>query len=96
MNIAEQKNLETLERLRTRLLEEKRWPQKYMFKFIVPNESGKVNAVVLLLPENGETSFRPSKDIHYVGITNVVMMNSADEVIDVVKRVTSIEGVISL
>ncbi len=77
-------------------MEDKNWPQKYMFKFIVPNSNGKVDAVVALMPKNGKTTFRTSKDIHYVGVTHVCMMKSVDDVIDVVKAVGSVEGVISL
>lgn len=96
MNAIEQKNIETLERLRMQLIQTEAWPLKYMFKFIVPNSGGRVNAVVAMLPQGGQTSYRPSKDIHYVAVTHVNFMHSADEIIEVVQRATSVDGVISL
>lgn len=96
MNAADQKNIETLERLRVQLLKTEKWPLKYMFKFIVPNSNGRVNAVVETLPQGGQTTFKPSKDLHYVSVTHVNNMPSADSIIDAVTRATAIEGVISL
>ncbi len=96
MNAIDQRNIETLERLRIQLLKTEQWPLKYMFKFIVPNSEGRVDTVVAMLPEGGQTSFRPSKDIHYVSVTHVNYMRSADDIIDMVQRATSVKGVISL
>jgi len=96
MDIIEKKNIETLERLRIQLLKTERWPLKYMFKFIVPNSDGRVNTVVGMLPQGGQTSFKPSKDLHYVSVTHVNFMPSADSIIEMVTRATSVDGVISL
>ena len=96
MNVIDQKNIETLERLRQQLLKTEQWPLKYMFKFIVPNSDGRVDSVKALLPIGGQTTYRPSKDIHYVAITHVNYMHSADEIISTVQRATSVPGVISL
>lgn len=91
-----QSDKESLERLRQLLLKTKAWPLKYMFKFIVPNSDDKVNRVVAVLPEGGSQSFKPSKELHYVAVTCIASMSSADEIIDVVERAIEIEGVISL
>ncbi|MCQ2227354.1 MAG: hypothetical protein MJZ01_05510 [Bacteroidales bacterium] len=96
MTTIEQRNIDTLNRLRNVLLQTKKWPLKYMFKFIVPNSNDRVNAVVATLPSGGQTSFKPSKDIHYVSVTHVNYMRSADEIIAAIERATAIEGVISL
>lgn len=96
MNAVDQKNIETLERLKIQLLKTEKWPLKYMFKFIVPNSNGRVNAVVAGLPSGGQTSFKPSKDLHYVSVTHVNYMPSADSIVEATRRATSIEGVISL
>lgn len=88
---------ESLRKLRQRLLDMPEWPQKYMFKFIAPNHDNLVNRVVEMLPPGGQKSFKPSNDLHYVGVTYVIEMPSADAVIDLTQRVTSqLEGVISL
>lgn len=86
----------TLQRLRSRLLETKEWPITYMYKFIVPNNGDKVNKVIATLPPNGKTTFNPSKDLHYVAVTHVVKVASADAIIETTQNATNIEGVISL
>jgi hypothetical protein len=87
---------ESVERLKARLLETPQWPIDYMFKFIVPNHGGKVDTVRSLLPAHGKTTFNHSKDLHYVAVTHVASMNSADNIIDITIKATSVEGVISL
>lgn len=84
-----------LERLREKLLAE-RWPQKYMFKFVMPNDKAKMDAVLEALPTNGETRFRNSSGDKYVAVTCVAVMPSADAVMDVTTRACAIPGVISL
>lgn len=84
-----------LERLREKLAAE-RWPQKYMFKFVMPNDRAKIDRVLEALPQTGTTSFRNSNGDKYVGVTCVAMMTSADAVIDVTTKACAVEGVISL
>ncbi|MBI9064541.1 MAG: DUF493 family protein [Marinilabiliaceae bacterium] len=84
------------EKLRERLLENKKWPMRYMFKFIVPNQEGKVDQVVALLPKHGTVSFKHTKNFRHVSVTCVVSMKSADSIIDVTTKASAIEGVISL
>ncbi len=86
--------MNSLENLRHQLLKE-RFPQRYMFKFIVPNSDGKVDLVKSLMPE-GQLSFRPSKDLHYVAVTCVAVMNSAQEIIEVSRNALQVEGVLML
>ncbi len=86
----------SLEGLREQLLKTKKWPLRYMFKFIVPNSDGRVDRVVALLPDGGTNSFKPSKDLHYVAVTCVALMGSPDEIIELTRRATEIDGVISL
>lgn len=87
---------ESIERLRSRLLETPEWPIDYMFKFIVPNNGGKVNTVRDMLPTHGKTTFNPSKDLHFVAVTHVARMASADHIIEITTKATSVDGVISL
>lgn len=69
------------------------FPMLYMFKFIVP--SGSENSIGELFPKN-EMSLKPSSGGKYVSTTIQVMMDSADQIIDIYERASSIEGVISL
>ncbi len=86
----------TLEGLREQLLKTKSWPIKYMFKFIVPNSGGRVERVIATLPEGGTNSFKTSKDLHYVAVTCVALMQSPDEIVEITRCATEVEGVISL
>ncbi len=91
-----QNDIKRLEGLRELLLKNKVWPLKYMFKFIVPNCNDNVNKVVAMLPKSGELHFNNSKDLRYVSVTCVAMMDSADSIIDITRQATSISGVMSL
>lgn len=88
--------LKDYRKLRKILAESENWPQLYMFKFIVPNQHGKVDKVVALLPEEGETSFNHTKSMRHVAVTCKVMVNHPDEVIEIAQNITAIEGVIEL
>ena len=94
--VEKSKMQESIERLRNRLLETPSWPIDYMFKFIVPNNGGKVNTVRGMLPEEGKTTFNHSKDLRYVAVTHVARMACADHIIEITTKATSVDGVISL
>jgi hypothetical protein len=89
----QQGNFDTL---REKLLEHKKWPLLYMFKFIVPNKDGNVDKLVGLLPDNGKTSFKNTKNLKYVSITCVASMAAVDDIIYTTKQALMIEGVMSL
>ena len=86
---------EQVARLREQLMKLS-WPQKYMFKFVLPNDSSKVDAVVEVLPKDGLTTFKNSSGGKYVSVSCVATMASADDVLDVTERAAAIDGVISL
>jgi uncharacterized protein len=69
------------------------FPMLYMFKFIVPN--GTEKEIEALFPKN-EVSLKPSSGGKYVSTTIQVMMDSADQIIEIYERASLIEGVISL
>lgn len=69
------------------------FPMLYMFKFIVPN--GSEVEIGTLFPKN-EISLKPSSGGKYVSTTIQVMMDSADQIIEIYEKASSIEGVISL
>ncbi|WP_246241693.1 MULTISPECIES: DUF493 family protein [Draconibacterium] len=82
--------------LRYRLMESEKWPLKYMFKFIIPNEEGKVDQVKALLPTEGEVTFKHTDNLKHVSVTCVALMESADQIIVITEKVDKIEGVIVL
>ena len=68
----------------------------YMFKFIVPNHSGKVEKVVAVFPKDAEKTFKYTDSLRYVSVTCVLNMDSPDEIIAITEAAMSIEGVIML
>lgn len=89
-------NLDKYKNLRYRLMETETWPLKYMFKFIIPNEEGKVDQVKVLLPKDGEVTFKHTANLKHVSVTCVALMESADQIVEITEEVDKIEGVIVL
>lgn len=87
---------DNFQNLRYRLMEVETWPLKYMFKFITPNNDGKVNQIKALMPSDGKLSFKHTSNLKHVSITCVAVMESADEIIDITEQVNQIEGVLIL
>ena len=87
---------QNMERLRALLLENKKWPMTYMFKFIAPNTENKVERVVECLPKNGRITYNHTKNLRHVAITCVAEVDNADQIIEVTQKALSIQGVISL
>jgi hypothetical protein len=88
--------LEDYERLKKMLLEHKKWPLLYMFKFIVPNSDNRVQMVVDLLPSKAPKSFKHTKNLKHVSVTCKCMVNSAEEIIAITDQISKIPGVIAL
>jgi len=91
--IMSQQNYDKLKEL---LAENKKWPLLYMFKFIVPNNEGKVQTVIDMLPKHGTVSFKHTKNLKYVSVTCKVSMKNAESIIELTDKVSSIEGVMAL
>ena len=87
---------EHLWKLKEALIKDKSWPQKFMFKFIVPNQNEKIEEVKKLFQMTDKLTFRVSKDIRYVSITSKKWVSSPDDVIRVYQEASKIEGLIAL
>ncbi|HTL82841.1 MAG TPA: DUF493 family protein [Bacteroidia bacterium] len=77
-------------------LEKNSWPQVYMFKFIVPSDNQKIALVQSLFEDDAEISLQPSSAGKYTSITARQVMLDAESVIEVYKKASSIEGIMSL
>ncbi len=88
--------MQKYQKLLEKLKDNKTWPLLYMFKFIVPNEEGKVEKVKSLLPENGKVSFKHTKNLKFVSITCKASMPNAESIVNVTSEVSRIEGTITL
>ncbi|MDO1445388.1 DUF493 family protein [Rhodocytophaga aerolata] len=79
--------------LKQKLDEQFAWPMLYMFKFIVP-EANKDKVITLF--NKHDVSSRDSKNGNYVSLTIQMFMKSSEDVIDVYKKASTIEGLIAL
>lgn len=77
-------------------LEKSNWPMIYMFKFIVPSNNHLIALVESLFGDDAEIKMQPSTNGKYTSITAREVMLSAENVIEVYKKASSIEGIISL
>lgn len=77
-------------------LELQEWPEVYMFKFIVPNDSEKIAQVSALFDEASDLRLQPSKNGKYVSIGAKELMMDVNSIINRYKAAAEIEGIISL
>lgn len=73
--------------------EQMSWPDYYNFKFVAKTDEK--HKVINLLEEH-EISEKLSKTGKYTSITSRIIVNSSDEVVEVYKTVSKVEGVITL
>ncbi len=74
----------------------KDWPLRYMFKFVAPNDEATVAAIKKELPKSEKTTLKLSKNEKFVAFTCIAFMNSAQQIVDITSRITSIKGVMAL
>ena len=84
----------TPEKMKSLLDKQYDWPAQYTFKFLVPKEQ--LETLLEKVPESGEHSQRESRSGKFVSLTVVETFSSSDEVIEVYRQVSSVEGLISL
>jgi hypothetical protein len=89
---------EFYERLRLELNSStEEWPLQYLFKFIVPTEDKKIEAVENAFNSIGAVIHtKHSKTGKYTSISIEVPMQNAQEIIDKYLELSTIEGIISL
>jgi hypothetical protein len=84
-----------LEKLKIQL-ELQEWPDIYMFKFIVPNESEKVAQVTSLFNESADLVLHPSRTGKYISLSAKELMLDVDSILEKYSKASQIEGLISL
>lgn len=83
-------------KLKELLDDNKKWPLRYMFKFIIPNENDKVDIAKKMMPKGSKLKYKHTENLKYVSITCVANMKSSIAIIDLTQKLEKIEGVISL
>lgn len=77
-------------------LELQAWPNVYLFKFIVPNESDRIAKVTALFNDADDLQLRPSKTGKYMSIGAKELMLDVDSIITKYQEAAKIDGLISL
>ena len=82
---------------REKLMDVEQFPTLYTFKFIIPATEEKKQAIEKLFEHpSTKIQVKDSKTGKYNSLTVETFVNSADEVVDYYKKVSSIEKVIML
>lgn len=84
------------EQFKKKLEEEHSFPSVYMFKFIVPADNQKIALVESLFTEEADVSQKISSKGTYYSLTATQVVMSADEIIEIYKKATAIEGLMAL
>lgn len=93
----DKKTEEFYERLKTELDNSNTWPAEYLFKFIVPTDEQKIEAVKNAFDCLGAViKTSQSKTAKFTSLSVDVQMKSAQEIIDKYIEVSTIEGIVSL
>ncbi len=82
--------------LRKTLEETTTLPSVYMYKFIVQSDNRKIALIENLFETDADIHIKESGNGKYTSITAKVVVVSVDEIIEVYKKVSEIEGVIFL
>lgn len=84
-------------RLKAQLEEQTSWPSVYLYKFIVPSEPEKIEAIKAIFDSyNAAISTRASSKGTFTSVSVKVHMQNPDAVIEKYLEVSIIKGVISL
>ncbi|HEU4496251.1 MAG TPA: DUF493 family protein [Flavobacterium sp.] len=93
----DKKTQEFYERLKEELDNANAWPAEYLFKFIVPTDSQKIDRVENAFNGLGAViKTSKSKTGKFTSVSINVAMESAQGIIDKYIEVSDIEGIISL
>ncbi len=92
-----EKSEEFYKRLREQLTESSDWPSKYLYKFIVPSETEKIERIHQIFDNTGAViESKQSKKGTYTSLSITVMRDNPDAVIQKYIEVGEVKGVISL
>ena len=69
------------------------WPTPYLYKFVLPRN--KLTELELIFPFE-ELKVRPSSKGHYVSVSLIRLTKSSEEIIEIYRKVSQIEGTLIL
>jgi len=85
-----------LEKFKTKLVETTSFPTVYMYKFIVRADNRSIALVENLFDENAEVHTKQSEKGNYISITCKQVSTSVDEIINLYRKASTIEGIVFL
>ena len=86
---------DTFDKLKVQL-ELQEWPNVYLFKFIMPNDTETVAVVTAMFDEGTDLTYNKSKTGKYVSISVKELMVDVKSIISKYDEVAKIKGVIAL
>ena len=86
---------EVLEKLKIQL-DLQSWPDVYLFKFIIPNDSEKIAKVTALFNESTDIVMHPSRNGNYISISAKELMLEVNSIIQKYMEASHINGLIAL
>lgn len=87
---------EDLEKLKAKLIETTSFPSVYMFKLIVPSENRTIALVENLFEAEADLHTKESGNGKYTSITVKQVVMTADEILEVYRKASAIQGVMML
>ncbi len=89
-------NIEQEIKLRMQLDKMHKWPDVYLYKFVLPKDQTKIDQLLSNFTEKADVSVRESAKGNYVSVTIKEVMFSTDAVVERYKSISAIEGLMSL
>ncbi len=77
-------------------LELQEWPNVYLFKFIVPNDSEKLAKITALFNNSTDLHLQPSKTGKYISVSAKELMLDVNSILEKYKKAALVEGIIPL
>jgi uncharacterized protein len=87
---------EELEKFKLKLSESMSFPGVYMFKFIVKSENRSIALVENLFDASADILTKESRRGNYTSVTAKVVVIHVDEIIEVYRKASRIEGIMFL
>ncbi len=84
-------------RLKEELKKSTKWPSEYLYKFIIPSSEKKKEEIEAIFNHSGAViATKKSSNGKYTSLSITLNLKDPDEVIAYYKKVSAVEGVISL
>ena len=87
---------ENIDKFRDLLSDNKEWPMLYYFKFIVQNNTEKLNQVKELFADPSTITYKTSRDIKFIGMSCKQWMPDPESIITIYEKAKIIDGLIAL